>query len=98
MPPPSPPPSSVTTDAAAPEHTYIDALVSSDLSNEILISCHDLKELGVIPQDFPNVSSAILCPFSTEQMLSTLHSDYANMLSKYLQPSMRMKREPCYIK
>ena len=58
----------------------------------------DLKELGVIPQDFPNVSSTILRSLSMEQMLATLHSDYADVLSDYLQPSMRMKGEPCSIK
>ena len=65
---------------------------------EILISWHELKELGVIPQAFPNISSAILRSLSTEQMLATLYSDYAYMLNDYLQPSMRMKREPCSIK
>ena len=88
----------VCDDGRRGPRTHIDALVSSDLSNEILISWHDLKELGVIPQDFPNVSSAILRSLSTEQMLATLHSDYADVLSDYLQPSMRMKGEPCSIK
>ena len=31
------------------------ALVSRDLTDEILVSCHDLIELKVIPKDFPNV-------------------------------------------
>ncbi len=88
----------VCDDGRCGPRTHINALVSSDLSNKILVSWHDLKELGVIPQDFPNVKSAILCSLSTEQILATLHSDFAAVLSDYLQPSMRMKEEPCSIK
>ena len=31
-------------------------IVSSDLKSDILLSCTDLKKMGVIPEDFPNVT------------------------------------------
>ena len=35
----------------------IDALITSGLQNEILISWYDLRELGIIPIDFPNAKA-----------------------------------------
>ena len=38
--------------------TYVDALVSSGVNNEILLSWYDLVELGVLPSGFPNAHVA----------------------------------------
>ena len=41
-------------------------IVSSDLKSDILLSCTDLKRMGVIPEDFPNVTVRESCNEATE--------------------------------
>ena len=84
--------------------TTVDALVTSDLHDEILVSWGDLKKLRVLPQNFPNV----IKENKTAQMqiaasdpnapdsLEKIKLEFADVLSDKLNGSV-MKGEPMKI-
>ena len=45
-------------------------IVSSDVKADILLSCTELKTMGVIPEDFPNVSMEERCNLPEDSMES----------------------------
>ena len=74
--------------------TYIDAIVSEDLKNEILMSWHDLINLGVLPRDFPN--HTFLCSVTEGDSLDKLKEDFPDVLSDILS-AQPMKGPPMKI-
>ena len=68
-----------------------DALVSSDLTDEILISWHDLEELGVV-----SLGKQAFAAFNREEALTKLKADFKDVLSDTLNDAP-MLGEPMHI-
>ena len=58
----------------------VDAIVSSDLHNEILLSWHDLIRLGVLPEDFPAAVKTV----KKNDSLDEIKKDFQDVLSNSL--------------
>ena len=69
------------TASAGANVSPIDAVVSSELSSEILLSWHDLIALGVIEKDFPNART---CQVTHNDSLERIKEDYADVLANTL--------------
>ncbi len=72
----------------------IDALVSRDLKDEVLISWHDLKKLGVLPDGFPAVlayARAVAATGSRDVKVEDLYKEYEDVLRDTLPPGQRVK-------
>ena len=54
-------------------------IVSSDLKSDVLLSCTDLKRMGVIPENFPNITLTEECE-SLETKMNN-HEDFNCMES-----------------
>ena len=61
---------------------YLDTVVSSELSNEVLLSWHDLIALGVIEKNFPNTGKA--CQVISNDNLENIKKDYTDVLANTL--------------
>ena len=55
----------------------IDALVTPDISNDILVSWHDLAALGVIPADFPHTKVNAV---ASDDSIDSILQDYTDVL------------------
>ena len=68
----------------------IDALVVSDLSNEVLVSWHDLQALGIIPRSFPSSSASansvqrLSSAYIPEDSIEKIKEDFKDVLSDKL--------------
>ena len=75
----------------------LNALVSRSLSDEILISWHDLINMRVIPANFPHAQcSQVSTSDSVEDSLEKVISDFPTVLSDTLSATP-MKRPPMHI-
>jgi hypothetical protein len=80
----------------------INGLVSADLSNEILISWHDLKNMGILPPEFPDKISR--CKKTSEDIhdfdasIADIKKEYADVLDDHLGPEQHMSGPPMTIK
>ena len=74
---------------------YIDVIVSKDLTNEVLLSWHDLVNLGVIPDFFPHIRSLQAeeanTPIMTDDSLAKILDDFADTVSDELSEHRHMK-------
>jgi transposase InsO family protein len=68
----------------------IDAIVSSDLENEILLSWHDLIKMGVLSEDFPKVH------VMHQDYIKALCNEFSDVLSDQLGDRV-MKGPPMHI-
>ncbi len=86
----------------------VDALVSSSLEDEILLSWHDLQALGVLPKHFPAVSDTFRAvsekmDFSKvninddEQLVAALKAEYPDVLREDLEEGKFMTGPPMRI-
>ena len=50
-------------------------IVSSDLKADILLSCTDLKRMGVISENFPNVTIEEECSLSEDEVNDDIQVD-----------------------
>ena len=68
----------------------IDALVSSECKDEMLVSWHDLVALSVLPKDFPRAldvqGAARVRKSTTEAGMEALKREYSDVLSDKLKP------------
>ena len=53
----------------------LNVAISSELRENMLISCDDLRKLRVIPADFPNTVLAVTQPDKTDLPLHSYSSD-----------------------
>ncbi|KAG1649620.1 Equilibrative nucleoside transporter 4 [Nymphon striatum] len=79
----------------------INAVVSSDLNNEILISWHDLKALNIIPSNFPCIITSKVAPLSiqvddiqVDDIITILKNTFHDVLGDSLEPNTVMKVKP----
>ncbi|KAG1696506.1 Transposon Ty3-G Gag-Pol polyprotein [Nymphon striatum] len=82
----------------------INAVVSSDLNNEILISWHDLKALNIIPSNFPCIITSKVAPLSiqvddiqVDDIITILKNTFHDVLGDSLEPNTVMKGLPMKI-
>jgi hypothetical protein len=81
--------------------TVIHALVSHDLKNEVLVSWHDLKRMGILPEAFPAVlayARAAAASASQDISVDDLYKEYEDVLRDTLTPGKRVKGPPMCIK
>ena len=75
--------------AGGPE-TLISALVTFNLKDEILVSWHDLRTLGVLGQDFPNVIKMVTPCHANK--LEEIKEEFKDILSNTLSDTQRDER------
>ncbi len=78
------------------EPVSIKALVSRDLTEEMLISWHDLVTLGILPANFPEVGASIRA-VSSPAGVSELIRDFPDVLSDELTAGKVVKGRPMHI-
>ncbi len=66
---------SLSVKAKGGQEVVVDALISPDLSNEMLVSWHDLIAMGVIRDDFPQVVAAVECAVVSAFSSAAVNSD-----------------------
>jgi transposase InsO family protein len=71
----------------------IDALASSDMSDDMLLSWHDLQRLGVLSEKFP----ARVRQLTTDTIIEKLQKDFPEVLSDSLGPDQVMSGKPMHI-
>ena len=84
-----------TTDGRPGPLIMVEALVSKDLTDEILVSRHDLIRLGVLSSTFPAVDMAQV--ESADGLREELMGDFPDVLSDFLSKDMRVKGDPMSI-
>ena len=73
----------------------VEALVSKDITDEVLVSWHDLIRLGVLSSMFPAVDAAQVRKVElADGLREELLGDSPDVLSDYLTKDMRMKGDP----
>lgn len=78
----------------------INAIVSPDIHNEILISWHDLQALNIISGGFPNVvesKSVSSTNLTADDVIAKLKSDFPDVLNNSLKPRTVMSGSPMKI-
>ena len=77
----------------------VEALVSKDLTNEVLVSWHDLICLGVLSSMFPAVDAAHVRKVESEDSLrEELFVDFPKVLSNYLSNDIGVNGDPMSIR
>ncbi|XP_059097742.1 uncharacterized protein LOC131892033 [Tigriopus californicus] len=82
---------------------YVDCLVSSCMRNSMLISWHDLQNLGVIGSAFPlaasgEINTAVEGSSAIEEMTQDLRRQFHDVLSDSLAPDQRVVGDPIQIR
>ncbi|KAG1651704.1 Transposon Ty3-I Gag-Pol polyprotein [Nymphon striatum] len=78
----------------------INAIVSPDLNNEILISWHDLQALSIIPENFPSIAElkiASTSEITVNDVTTNLKKEYPDVLNNTLEPDTVMNGPPMTI-
>ena len=77
----------------------VEALVSKDLTDEVLVSWHDLICLGVLSSMFPAVDAAHVRKVESEDSLrEELFVDFPKVLSNYLSNDIGVNGDPMSIR
>ncbi len=88
-----------TEDGRPGPQVLVEALVSRDLTDEVLVSWHDLMRLGILSSTFPAVDVAQVRKVeSADSLWEELLGDFPDMLSDFLSKDMRVKGEPMRIR
>ncbi len=88
-----------TTDGRPGPLIVVEALVSKDLTDEVLVSWHDLIRLGVLSSTFPAVDVAQVRKVeSADGLREELMGDFPDVLSDFLSKDMRVKGDPMSIR
>ncbi|TRY74840.1 hypothetical protein TCAL_05485, partial [Tigriopus californicus] len=82
---------------------YVDCLVSACMCNCMLVSWHDLQNLGIISSTFPSaaseeVNAAAEASSKIKEMTQDLRKQFHDVLSDSLAPDQRVVGEPIHIK
>ncbi|TRY73627.1 hypothetical protein TCAL_03326 [Tigriopus californicus] len=82
---------------------YVDCLVSACMRNCMLVSWHDLQNLGIIGSTFPlaaseEVNAAAEASSKIEEMIQDLRKQFHDVLLDSLAPDQRVVGEPIHIK
>eukprot|EP00094_Tigriopus_californicus_P014489 TCALIF_14090-PA protein Name:"Protein of unknown function" AED:0.06 eAED:0.11 QI:31/-1/0/1/-1/0/1/0/200 len=82
---------------------YVDCLVSACMRNCMLVSWHDLQNLGIIGSTFPlaaseEVNAAAEASSKIEEMTQDLRKQFHDVLSDSLAPDQRVVGQPIHIK
>ncbi len=77
----------------------VKALVSKDLTDEVLVSWHDLIRLGVLSSTFPSMDVAQVRKVeSADGLREELMGNFPDVLSDFLSKDMRVKGDPMSIR
>jgi transposase InsO family protein len=71
----------------------VTALASSDMTDDMLLSWHDLQTLGVLANNFPTVTRKI----TADNLVDHLQKDFPEVLSDTLGPDQVMSGKPMHI-
>jgi hypothetical protein len=71
----------------------VTALASSDMTDDMLLSWHDLQTLGVLDTNFPTVTRRV----TIDNLVDRLQQDYSEVLSDTLGPDQVMSGKPMHI-
>ena len=84
-------------DYADSEGVFVDALVSSALKSEILLSWHDMIEIGILPRSFPR--AATVSDSETTDSLESIMEEFKEVFSDNLSTlaDRTMKGSPMHI-
>ncbi len=87
-----------TEDGRPGPQVLVEALVSRDLTDEVLVSWHDLMHLSILSSTFPAVDSAqVRRVESADGLREELLGDFPDVRSDFLSRDMRVKGEPMRI-
>ncbi len=87
-----------TADGRPEPQILLEALVSQDLTDEVLVSWHDLIRLGVLPTKFPTVNQAHVRKVEpADGLQEELLGNFPDVPTDFLSKDIRVKGEPMCI-